>query len=98
MTKMNELISKMKKAEEEKSCNKMKTVLAIIGVIVVVAAIAFAVYKFITRCKKDEEICECEDFFEEEDSCIELEFVSPEAENKASAEDITVAEAHIEEE
>ncbi len=86
MMKMNELLTKLKKAEEEKSCNKMKTVLAIIGVIVVIAAIAFAVYKFITKCKMDKECCECDCACEEDDNCIEIEFVSPKEQDAAEEE------------
>lgn len=88
MTNIDELVTMVKRAEakvKEEKCNKViKTVLAIIGVVVVVALIAFTVYKFITRCKKEE--CECEDTFEDEESCIELEFVYPSDEEAVPAE------------
>ena len=63
--------------------NKLiKTVFAVVGILVVVAAIAFAVYKFITKCKCEEEEFVCDDTFEDEESCIELEFVCPSEEDE----------------
>ncbi len=100
MTKMDELVTAVKKAEakakDEKCCKTLSTVLTIIGVLVVVAAVAFAVYKFITRCKENECDCdcECEDIFEDEESCIELEFVCPAEGEVVSAE---AEEAAVEE-
>lgn len=89
MTKMDEFVALVKNAEakvkEEKCSKAIKSALAVIGVIVVVAAIAFAVYKCITKCKREEE-CECENAFEEEASCIELEFVYPAEEDAVPAE------------
>ena len=81
----------MIKKLDEKCCNTMKLIMAVIGVIVVVAAIAFAVYKFITRCKPEEDCCDCADLFEEEESCIELEFVCPK-EDEAAPEEQAAAE------
>ena len=74
--------------------NKLiKTVFAVVGILVVVAAIAFAVYKFITKCKCEEEEFVCDDTFEDEESCIELEFVCPaEEEAPAEAEEVTTEE------
>ena len=59
-----------------------------------VAAIAFAVYKFITKCKCEEEEFVCDDTFEDEESCIELEFVCPaeDEEAPAEAEEVTTEE------
>ena len=87
---MEEVLTMVKKAEakvkEEKCCKTIKTVLKVIGVLVVVAAVAFAVYKFITKCKQEEETCEFEDAFEDEESCIELEFAYPTDEEAVPAE------------
>ena len=67
--------------------NKLiKTVFAVVGILVVVAAIAFAVYKFIVKCKgKDEEYL-YDDTFEDEESCIELEFSAPEEAEETTEE------------
>ncbi len=92
MTKMDEIVAMVKAADakmKEEKCNKtIKTILAVIGVIVVVAAIAFAVYKFIMKCKEntDAAYAECEETFEDEESCIELEFVYPNEEEAVPAE------------
>ena len=96
MTKMDELVAMVKKAEakakEEKCCKAIKTVLAVIGIIVVVAAVAYAVYKLVTSCKKDEEVCDDADACDDEDSCIELEFTFPEEED-AEEDTITIVVA-----
>ena len=102
MTKMDELVALVKgaeaKAKEEKCSKAIKTALTVIGLIVVVAAIAFAVYKFITKCKQEEEDIDCEDVFEDEESCIELEFVYPADEEAipAEAEEEAPAEEQVE--
>ncbi len=102
MTKMDELVALVKRAEakaKEEECNKaIKTALAVIGIIVIVAAIAFAVYKFITKCKQEEAECDCEETFEDEESCIELEFVYPVDEEAvpAEAEEEVTAEVQVE--
>lgn len=62
---------------DDKTNKIIKTVFAIVGVAVAVAAVAFAVYKFITKEKAEEEDCDYTDVFEDEESCIELEFVYP---------------------
>ena len=82
----------MLKKLDEKCCNTMKVIMAVIGVIVVVAAIAFAVYKFITRCKSEEDCCDCADLFEEEESCIELEFACPKEDEEAPEEPVQAEE------
>lgn len=104
MTKMDELVALVKRAEakakEEKCSKAIKTALAVIGLIVVVAVIAFAVYKCITKCKQEEEELDCEDSFEDEESCIELEFVYPADEDAVpvEAEEEVAAEEQVEEE
>lgn len=80
----------MTKMKDEKCCKVIKTVLTIIGVLVVIAGVAFAVYKFMTKCKKGacecDCDCECDDIFEDEESCIELEFACPTEEEAVPAE------------
>ncbi len=44
--RVNELLGRKK--EEEKKCNKLLWVFAVIGAIVAVAAIAYAVYRYLT--------------------------------------------------
>lgn len=81
--------------------NKLiKTVFAVVGILVVVAAIAFAVYKFFTKCKCEEEEFVCDDTFEDGESCIELEFVCPTEQEVVSdeAEEVTTEEPVEEEE
>lgn len=78
--------------EEKKCCKVIAAVMVVIGIIAVVAGVAFAVYKFITNSRKTEEKIEDEDYFEDEESCIELEFVYPED------DEVVPAEAQIEEE
>ena len=68
MTKLNELLNK----EEEKKPCKVVWVFAIIGAIVAIAAIAYAVYRYFTPDYYDDFEDEFEDefeedFFEEED-------------------------------
>ncbi len=104
MTRMDELVTAVKKAEakveKEKCCKTIKTILTIIGVIVVVAAATFAVYKFITKCRENEADCDCacDDIFEDEESCIELEFACPVEEEAVPAEaEEALAEETVEE-
>lgn len=67
--------------------NKLiKTVFAVVGILVVVATIAFAVYKCITKCKCKNEELEYDDTFEDEEHCIEIEFASPTEEEAVPAE------------
>ena len=47
-TKLNELLSSLNKKEEEKHCKTVLWALAIIGAVAAVAAIAYAVYYFVT--------------------------------------------------
>ena len=70
-----------KKEEEEKKCNKLLWVFAIIGAIAAVAAIAYAVYRYLTPdyledFEDDFDDDFDDDFFEDEDD----------EEEKASAE------------
>lgn len=48
MNKLEELLSTLKKKEDEKQKNTVLWVLAIIGAVAAVAGIAFAVYRFFT--------------------------------------------------
>lgn len=72
--------------------NKLiKTVFAVVGILVVVAAVAFAVYKFITKCKCEDEEFLYDDTFEDEEACIELDFACPTEDEAvpAEAEEVT---------
>ena len=90
MTKMNELLATIKK--DEKQCCKMKTIFAIVGAVVVIAGIAFAVYKFLTRYKEEECCdcgcdCDCDCDCEctcDSDNCIEIELTDSEKEVSAA--------------
>lgn len=46
LARLNELLGK--KEEEKKKCNVILWVLAIIGIVIAVAAICFAIYKYFT--------------------------------------------------
>lgn len=58
--RINELVGR--KVEEEKKSNKLVWVLAIIGAVVVIAGIAYAVFRFMTPDEEEE----YEDAFEDE--------------------------------
>lgn len=72
MVKANELLNKK---EEKKKCNVVLWVLAIIGAVVAVAAIAYAVYRYLKpdylEDFEDEFEDEFEDAFEDEDEVFE---------------------------
>ena len=75
MTKLNELLKK--KEEEKKKPCKLVWVFAIIGAIVAIAAIAYAVYRYFTPDYYDDFEDEFEDEFEddffEDEEVVELE-------------------------
>lgn len=87
MTKCNELLCALKDAEvqakDKKCCKMITTIMAVVGIVVVVAGVAFAVYKFITRNKEEENLW---DDIDEEDSFVELELVYPEEDNAQQTE------------
>lgn len=66
----------MCECKEKKQDNTIAMIMAIIGIVVVVAGVAFAVYKFITKRKAQKECFEADDY-EEDDALIELEFTYP---------------------
>lgn len=66
----------MCECKEKKQDNTIAMIMAIIGILVVIAGVAFAVYKFITKRKAEKECFEADDF-EEDDALIELEFTYP---------------------
>lgn len=74
MTKLNELL---KKKEDEKKPCKLVWVFAIIGAIVAIAAIAYAIYRYFTPDYYDDFEEEFEDEFEddffEDEEAVELE-------------------------
>ncbi len=104
MIRVEELLAALKK-EEKKQCDLVKTILAIVGVLVVIAGVAFAVYKFICKkhgccdcdCDCDGECdcdCDCDGSCDcDDDNCIEIELVSPEEPTEEAAEE---AEATVE--
>ena len=48
LIKANDLLKKQEKMEEEKKCNKVLWVFAVVGVIAAVVAIAYALYVYFT--------------------------------------------------
>ena len=66
----------MCECKEKKQDNTIAMVMAIIGIVVVVAGIAFAVYKFISKRKAQKECFEMDDY-EDDEALIELDFVYP---------------------
>ena len=62
---------------EKKQDNTIAMIMAIIGIVVVVAGVAFAVYKFITKRKEEKEFEEMLDAMDD-DACIELDYDYPE--------------------
>ncbi len=71
----------MLECKEKKHDSTIAIVMAVIGIVAVVAGVAFAVYKFITQKRAEKELFEMDDYVEDEDSIIELEFTYPEEEN-----------------
>ncbi len=69
-TKLNELLGKK---EEKKKCNVVLWIFAIIGVVVAVAAIAYALYRYFKPDYLDEFEDDFEDEFEDEDDFFEDE-------------------------
>lgn len=64
-TKLNELLGK--KEEEKKKCNVLLWVLAVVGIIAVVAAICYAVYRYFTPDYLEDFEDDFEDNFEIEE-------------------------------
>ncbi len=71
---VNELLGRKK--EEEKKCNKLLWVFAVIGAIVAVAAIAYAVYRYLTPDY-------LEDFEDDFDDDFEDDFFEDEEEEES---------------
>ena len=69
----------MCECKEKKQDNTIAMIMAIIGIVVVVAGVAFAVYKFITKRKAEKELFEMEDY-EDDEALIELDFTYPDDE------------------
>ena len=68
----------MCECKEKKQDNTIAMIMAIVGIVVVVAGVAFAVYKFISKRREDKELQQMLDAMEEEDSLIDIEFTYPE--------------------
>lgn len=64
-SKLSEILGK--KEEEKKKCNPVVCVLAVLGAIVAVAAIAYAVYRYFTPDYLDDFEDDFEDEFEDEE-------------------------------
>lgn len=72
-TKLAELLGKKEEPVAEKKCNALVWVLAIIGAIVAVAGIAYAVYRYMNQDCLDDFDFEDDDFeddFEEEEEVV----------------------------
>ena len=80
MARLNELLGKK---EEEKECRKVLWVLAIIGAVTAVAAIAYAVYRYLNPRYLEDFDEEFEDDFEDEEETEDEEddFFVDEGEN-----------------
>ncbi len=74
----------MMECKEKKHDNTIAIVMTVVGIVAVVAGVAFAVYKFITKRKEAKELLELDDYAVDEDSVIELEFAYPEEEHAAT--------------
>ena len=66
LMKVNELLNK--KEEPKKKCSVVVCVLAVIGAVAVVAAIAYAVYRYLNPDYLDDFDDDFEDDFEDEDA------------------------------
>lgn len=72
MDKIEELLSSLRKKEDEKQKNTVLWVLAIVGAVAAVVGIAFAVYRFFTPdyledFEEDFEDDDFDDYFEDEE-------------------------------
>ena len=65
MAKIDELLELMKKKEEKKNC--VIWILAIVGAVVMIAAIAYAVYRYLTPDYLDDFEDDFDDDFEDDD-------------------------------
>jgi len=80
MNRVEELFSSLQKREDDKNKNTLLWVLAIIGTVTAVAAIAYGVYRFFTPTYiedfEDDFDDDFDDYFDEEDEEEEKETVS----------------------
>ena len=67
MDKIEELLSTLKKKEDEKQKNTVLWVLAIIGAVAAIAGIAFAVYRFFAPDYLEDFEEDFDDYFEDEE-------------------------------
>lgn len=77
VAKLNELLGKEKKSR----CNTVVCVLAVIGAIVAVAAVCYAVYRYFAPGNLEDFEDDFEDEFEDEDAEDEDDFFVDEGEN-----------------
>ncbi len=80
MARLNDLLGKKEK-EEEKKCDTLVWVLAIIGVIAATAAIVYAVYRYFNPSYLDDFDDDFEDEFEDEEAEEDDDFFVDEGEN-----------------
>ena len=82
MTKLAELVN-TKQKDDEKKCNTVLWVLAIVGAVAAVAGIAYAVYRFLTPDYLEDFEEDFEDDFEDEADDVEEDddFFEDEGEN-----------------
>ena len=95
MAKIDELLELMKKKEEKKNC--VIWILAIVGAVVMIAAIAYAVYRYLTPDYLDDFEDDFDDDFEDDDleeeaSAEKKEEPKEEAKAEAPAEEAEKAE------
>ena len=76
MIKMNELLGKKEPPKEVKKCNPILWVFAILGVIAIIAGIAYAIYHYFTP-----------DYLEDFEDDFDDEFFEEETDTEEKAED-----------
>lgn len=103
MTKFDELIAAIQKSENEKRKNAILWALAVIGAVVAIAGIAYAVYRYFSpdylEDFEDDFDDDFEDFFEDDDfpEMKEDKKVKEEPQEETEEAEETAEEAEVEE-